>query len=80
MSREQVVARFLTVEQVAEELNVGIPQIRALLRTGELRGFQLGGRNMWRIGLDDLENYISEAYKETTRKIKADELSAPEEP
>lgn len=37
--------RFLTIEQVAEELNVGIPIVRALLKSGELRGFQIGGRN-----------------------------------
>lgn len=37
-------ARFLTIEQVAEELNVRASQIRALLKTGELRGIQIGGR------------------------------------
>lgn len=36
--------RFLTIEQVAEELSVGIPQIKALVKSGELRGFQVGGR------------------------------------
>lgn len=36
--------RFLTMEQVAEELNLGVPSIRALLKTGELRGIQVGGR------------------------------------
>lgn len=36
-------SRFLTVEQVAEELIVSDVQVRALLRTGELRGIQVGG-------------------------------------
>lgn len=36
--------RFLTIAQAADELNVNQNQIRALLRTGELRGIQLGGR------------------------------------
>jgi excisionase family DNA binding protein len=36
--------RFLTIAQAAEELNVNQNQIRALLRTGELRGIQVGGR------------------------------------
>jgi excisionase family DNA binding protein len=36
--------RFLTIEQAATELNIGQPLIRALLKNGELRGFQLGGR------------------------------------
>jgi excisionase family DNA binding protein len=37
-------ARFMTIEQVAEELSVGIPQVRSLLKSGELRGLQIGAR------------------------------------
>jgi excisionase family DNA binding protein len=36
--------RFLTLSQVREILNVGMPTIYALLSSGELRGLQLGGR------------------------------------
>ncbi|WP_343045051.1 hypothetical protein [Pseudarthrobacter oxydans] len=36
------------MEQVAEELNVGQPLVRALLRSGELRGIQIGGRGIWK--------------------------------
>ncbi|WP_308159465.1 helix-turn-helix domain-containing protein [Arthrobacter sp. ISL-65] len=43
--------RFLTIEQAAEELNVSESQIRALLRSGDLRRFQVGGRGMWALGL-----------------------------
>jgi len=35
--------RFLTTEQATEELNVSSNQIRALLKTGELRAIQVGG-------------------------------------
>lgn len=56
-------ARFMTVEQVAEELSVGIPQVRSLLKCGELRGLQIGARGLWRIGVQDFEDYISEAYR-----------------
>lgn len=34
----------MTTEQAAEELNVSSNQIRALLKTGELRAIQVGGR------------------------------------
>lgn len=71
---EMPTLRFLTIEQVAEQLNVGTPQIRALLRTGELRGFQIGGRRLWRIGADDFENYIAEAYQQTARRIESGEV------
>jgi len=70
--------RFLTVEQVAEELNVGIPLVRALLKSGELRGFQVGGRGMWRVGAADVEEYISQAYAKTARIIEAGDLADEE--
>jgi excisionase family DNA binding protein len=66
--------RFLTVEQAAEELNVSDSQIRALLKAGELRGIQIGGRGLWRIGANDLEDFINEAYRRTTERIATGEL------
>lgn len=70
--------RFLTVEQVAEELNVGLPLVRGLLKTGELRGIQVGGRGAWRVGIHDLEDYIAQAYRITAARIAAGELSEEE--
>jgi excisionase family DNA binding protein len=66
--------RFLIVEQVAEELNVSVSQIRALLKSGELRGIQVGGRNVWRIAASDVEDYIAEAYRRTAERVAAGEL------
>lgn len=63
--------RFLTIEQVAEELNVGLPLVRMLLKSGELRGIQIGGRGLWRIATVDLESFIAEAYRVTAEKINA---------
>jgi prophage regulatory protein len=61
--------RFLSIEQVAQELNVGEPLVRAMLKSGELRGIQVGGRGVWRIGIADLDAYIEEAYRRTAEKI-----------
>lgn len=61
--------RFLTIEQVARELNVGEPLVRAMLKSGELRGIQVGGRAAWRIGIADVEAYIEQAYQRTAGKI-----------
>jgi excisionase family DNA binding protein len=72
--------RFLTVEQVSEELNVGVPQIRALLRGGELRGIQVGGRGVWRIGANDVEDFIAEAYLRTAERIAHGDLKIDGEP
>ncbi|GAA3399432.1 helix-turn-helix domain-containing protein [Pseudarthrobacter polychromogenes] len=67
--------RFLTIEQVAEELNVGLPMVRSLVKTGELRALQVGGRRVWRVGAQDLEDYISQAYAITADRIAAGELA-----
>jgi excisionase family DNA binding protein len=66
--------RFLTIEQVAEELNVKASLVRGLIKTGELRGIQVGGRGVWRIGANDLEDYIAEAYRRTAERIAAGEF------
>jgi len=67
--------RFLTIEQAAEELNVGLPTVRGLLSAGELRGIQVGGRGLWRIGSADLEEYITNAYARTAEQIARGELA-----
>jgi excisionase family DNA binding protein len=54
--------RFLTLADVAEVLNVTVRQVYALVRSGELRGIQIGGRGQWRIENDQLEDYISRQY------------------
>jgi excisionase family DNA binding protein len=66
--------RFLTLEQAAGELNVSESQIRSMLRSGELRGIQIGGRGLWRIGVTDLEDFIADAYERTAARIAAGEL------
>lgn len=68
--------RFLTLSQVREILNVGMPTIYALLASGELRGLQLGGRRMWRVSEDDLADYLERAYQETQDRIAAGTIKA----
>lgn len=74
MTDEPTKRRFLTIEQAAEELNVTESLIRGLIKTGELRALQVGGRGLWRIGRQDVEDYISGAYRRTTERIAAGEL------
>jgi excisionase family DNA binding protein len=59
--------RFLTREQVAEELNISKAQLYALLRRGDLRHIKVGGRGLYRIGRDDRDDYIQRTYAETAR-------------
>jgi len=74
MADNTLTRRFLTIEQVAEELNVGEPLVRAMLKSGELRGIQVGGRGVWRIGANDIEDFIAEAYRKTGERVAAGEL------
>ncbi|MGA8851423.1 MAG: helix-turn-helix domain-containing protein [Aeromicrobium sp.] len=54
--------RFLTLPDVAEVLNVTVRQVYALVRSGDLRGIQIGGRGQWRIENSELECYIERQY------------------
>jgi len=48
--------------------------VQGLIRTGELRGFQVGARGLWRIGRQDVEDYIDQAYQRTAERIAAGEI------
>ena len=49
---------LLTVEDVAKRLQVHPEVVRRYLRSGELRGIQIGGR--WRIAEEDLAAFIED--------------------
>jgi excisionase family DNA binding protein len=53
--------RLLTVEEVADYLNVHRDTVYAMVRSGRLRGFQLGGRKAgWRISETDLRHFVEQ--------------------
>jgi len=62
--------RFLTRSQVADELTISMAQTYALIRRCELRAAKIGGRGDYRIGRDDLEDYIERTYAETARWVE----------
>jgi excisionase family DNA binding protein len=55
-------ARFLTLADVAETLNISGSQAYALVRTGELEAIKIGGRGQWRVEADKLEDFIRRMY------------------
>jgi excisionase family DNA binding protein len=61
--------RFLTLADVSEILNVSTSQAYALVRSGDLQGIQIGGRNQWRVERTRLEAYIDEAYRRTAESL-----------
>ncbi|MGY1813467.1 helix-turn-helix domain-containing protein [Blastococcus sp. SYSU D00820] len=56
--------RFLTLNDVAEILNVSWRQVYALVRRRELIAIQIGGRGQWRVEVDELERFIQQKYAE----------------
>ena len=61
--------RFLTLDEVAEELATSKNQVYALVRQRELGAIKIGGRGQWRVGRD-LEKKIERLYEETRQFIK----------
>ena len=69
-------ARFVPLADVAETLAISAAQAYALVRRGDLKAIQVGGRGQWRVEIDQLEAYIQRQYAETERS--AQEPSEPE--
>ena len=66
-SPNPAVARFLTITDTAEVLNVSVSQAYSLVRSGELPAIRIGSRGQWRIEREVLESYIEAKYEESRR-------------
>jgi excisionase family DNA binding protein len=62
-------ARFLTLSDVAELLNIAPAQVYTLVRTGELPAIKIGARGQWRVEDKALENFISQLYSTTAQFV-----------
>lgn len=63
-------ARFLTLADVAEVLNISASQTYALVRSGALPAIKIGGRGVWRVEASELERFIASRYEETARFVE----------
>ena len=64
-------ARFLTMQDVADELAVSVSQVYHMVRSGELPAIKIGGRGQWRVEATELEAYIQRMYAETRSFVEA---------
>ncbi len=64
--------RFLTLDDVAEILNISWSQAYALVRSKELSAIQIGGRNQWRVEITQLDAYIERKYAEAAMVLDAE--------
>ena len=67
-------ARFLTLQEVADELATSLSQIYLMVRRGELPAIKIGGRGQWRIERSKLEEYIAAMYQETAEFVRNNPL------
>ncbi|HEY7875361.1 MAG TPA: helix-turn-helix domain-containing protein [Actinomycetota bacterium] len=78
--RPAVEPRFLTLEDVATYLSVSVPQVYALVRSGQLPAIKIGGRGVWRVDKTQLEGYVERLHRETQEWAKAHPLNPRERP
>ena len=71
-----MVARFMTLEEVATYLNVSVTQTYALVRSHELPAIKLGGRGVWRVDKNQLDAYLERLHAETREWIRAHPLTS----
>jgi excisionase family DNA binding protein len=71
--------RFLTLDDVAEILNVSWSQAYALVRRKELIAIQIGGRGQWRVENEELERFIAQKYAEARAGTVPAESAAEEQ-
>lgn len=64
-------ARFLTLAEVTEILNISSTQAYALVRSGDLPAIQVGGRGQWRVESSELESYIARMYEQTRMRVQS---------
>ena len=71
--------RFLTLEDVAIYLSVSVTQVYALVRSGALPAVKIGGRGVWRVDRNQLEDYIERLHRETQEWAKEHPLVSRDE-
>jgi excisionase family DNA binding protein len=72
-------ARFLTLADVAETLNISSAQTYALVRSGDLPAIKVGGRGQWRVEAQALEQYIENMYAQTREFVSTHPFGKDEE-
>ena len=73
--KSEIEPLFLTLEDVAAYLSVSVPQVYALVRSGELPAIKLGGRGVWRVSREKLELYLEQLEEQTQTWAKAHPLN-----
>ncbi|MFE5309830.1 helix-turn-helix domain-containing protein [Isoptericola sp. NPDC056578] len=71
---EAPLPRFMSVDDVAEELAVSRAVVYSTLKSGVLPAIQVGPKNIWRIERRVFEEYIEARYAETRERRERGEI------
>lgn len=71
--------RLLKLEDVAVILNVRLAQVYALVRSGDLPAVKLGGRGVWRVDRQKLEEFLEQAHTDTASWVREHPLASSDE-
>ena len=63
--------RFLTLADVAEQLQISAAACYSLVRSGELPAIQIGGRGQWRVEEAKFEEFIQGRYAAAREMLAA---------
>jgi excisionase family DNA binding protein len=69
-----IAPRYLTLDDVAAYLSTSVPQVYALVRSGELPAIKLGGRGVWRVDRNKLDAFLDDLEAKTAEWAKAHPL------
>lgn len=67
---------FLTINDVAERLQLSTQGVRSLILSGELPALQVGARRLWRIPESSFAGYIDHQMELTRQMIAKGEVPA----
>ena len=70
----EIAPRYLTLDDVAAYLSTSVPQVYALVRSGELPAIKLGGRGVWRVDREKLDAFLDDLETKTAEWAKAHPL------
>ena len=68
-----VLPRFMTLTDVAEELQISTAAVRTMVLKGELEAFQIGGRGQWRVDSQKFEEFIEQLHEEQRQRVEAEQ-------
>lgn len=67
--------RFMTLTDVAEELQISTAAVRNMVLKGELEAFQIGGRGQWRVDSQKFEAFIEQLHEQQRQRVEEEQRS-----